>query len=103
MEVVEDLAHPLSSTIVAELLGLPMEGSARSERVLTMALAQISGQEACMQQRWETFVADSERTGESGMCPQTCLHIGDGLLGLATVDGMDAQCARRSNILLVII
>ncbi len=37
------------------------------------------------------------------MCPQTYLHIGDGLLGLATVDGVDTQCSRRGNILLAII
>ena len=37
------------------------------------------------------------------MCSQTCLHIGNGLLSLVTVDGMDTQCTRRGNILLAII
>ena len=37
------------------------------------------------------------------MCLQTCLYISYGLFSLTTVDGVDTQCTRRGNILLVII
>jgi hypothetical protein len=47
--------------------------------------------------------AQAKRTCGSSLRLQTRLHISDGLLSLAKVDGVDTQRTRRCNTLLAII
>src|SRR5579885_3674295 len=46
---------------------------------------------------------DPRRMGKSGLCQQARPHIGDGLPGFATMDGVNPQGARRGDVPLAII